>query len=129
MGWVNRRRDLGSLIFIDLRDRTGWTQGVFDKESNRALHERASDLRSEYVVAVTGRIHSRDADTINPNIPTGEVELICEEMRLLNDAKTPPFLPSETDLPNEEFRLQRSEEHTSELQSHSFISYAVFSLK
>jgi len=106
MGWVNRRRDLGSLIFIDLRDRTGWTQVVFDKESNPTLHERASDLRSEYVIAVTGRIHPRDKDTINPNIPTGEVELICEEMRLLNDAKTPPFLPSETDLPNEEFRLQ-----------------------
>ena len=106
MGWVNRRRDLGSLIFIDLRDRTGWTQVVFDKESNPALHERASDLRSEYVIAVTGRVHKRDNDTINPNIPTGEIELICEEMRLLNDAKTPPFLPSETDLPNEEFRLQ-----------------------
>jgi len=106
MGWVNRRRDLGSLIFIDLRDRSGWTQVVFDKESNPALHERASDLRSEYVIAVTGRVHQRDGDTINPNIPTGEIELICEEMRLLNDAKTPPFLPSETDLPNEEFRLQ-----------------------
>jgi aspartyl-tRNA synthetase len=106
MGWVNRRRDLGSLIFIDLRDRTGWTQVVFDKESDPALHERASALRSEYVIAVTGRVHPRDSDTINPNIPTGEVEVIGEEMRLLNDAKTPPFLPSEIDLPNEEFRLQ-----------------------
>jgi aspartyl-tRNA synthetase len=106
MGWVNRRRDLGNLIFIDVRDRTGMTQVVFNKELSAALHEKASDLRSEYVVAVTGKVKQRDAATINKNILTGEVELIAEELRILNESKTPPFLPGETTLPNEESRLK-----------------------
>src|SRR4029077_18348201 len=110
MGWVNRRRDLGSLIFIDLRDRTGVTQVVFDKEQNPALHEKAASLRNEYVISVTGTVKRRDASTVNPNIATGEVELVSDSnphaLRILNDAKQPPFLPSETVLPNEELRLQ-----------------------
>src|SRR3954451_19367290 len=76
MGWVNRRRDLGNLIFIDLRDRTGITQIVFDKEASPALHEKASQLRSEYVVAVVGQVKKRDANTINKKIPTGEIEVV-----------------------------------------------------
>jgi len=106
MGWVNRRRDLGSIIFIDLRDRTGVTQVVFNRESNAAAHEKASTLRNEYVIAVIGTVKQRDSDTINNNIPTGEVELVVEELRLLNDSKQPPFLPSEAVLPNEEMRLK-----------------------
>ena len=106
MGWVNRRRDLGSIVFIDLRDRTGITQVVFDKERNAALHDKAEQLRNEYVIAVIGTVKQRDANTVNKNIPTGEVELIAEELRILNESKQLPFLPGETVLPNEEMRLK-----------------------
>ena len=106
MGWVNRRRDLGNLIFVDIRDRSGITQVVFNKERDPAVHEKASQLRNEYVVAVIGKVKQRTADTINKNIPTGEVELIAEELRILNESKQPPFLPGDTVLPNEEMRLK-----------------------
>src|SRR5947209_9229583 len=113
MGWVNRRRDLGNLIFIDLRDRTGITQIVFDKEASPGLHEKASQLRSEYVVAVVGRVKKRDGNTINKKIPTGEIEVVAGssdgELRILNESKPVPFSPGEPDpaqLPNEEVRLK-----------------------
>ena len=105
MGWVNRRRDLGSIIFIDLRDRTGVTQVVFNRE-NAAAHDKAEQLRNEYVIAVIGTVKLRDKDTVNNNISTGEVELIVQELRILNDSKQLPFLPSDTVLPNEEIRLK-----------------------
>jgi aspartyl-tRNA synthetase len=106
MGWVNRRRDLGHLIFVDVRDRTGVTQVVFNKDANAALHAKAGELRSEYVVAVIGTVKQRDAATINRNLPTGEIELVAEELRILNDSRTPPFLPGDTTLANEEVRLK-----------------------
>jgi len=106
MGWVNRRRDLGNLIFIDVRDRSGITQIVCDKERNPALHTKAEELRNEYVIAVTGTVKLRDGNTINKNIPTGEIEMIADEVRILNESKQPPFLPGDTVLPNEELRLQ-----------------------
>jgi len=106
MGWVNRRRDLGNLIFIEVRDRTGVTQVVFNKERNAALHEKAASLRAEYVIAVIGEVKRRDPSTVNPNISTGEVEIFADELRLLNQSRTPPFLPSESVLPNEEVRLK-----------------------
>jgi aspartyl-tRNA synthetase len=106
MGWVNRRRDLGNLIFIDVRDRTGVTQVVFQKERNPALHAKAGELRNEYVIAVAGKAKQRVPDTVNRNIATGEVELIAEELRILNEAKQPPFLPGDSVLPNEEMRLK-----------------------
>jgi aspartyl-tRNA synthetase len=106
MGWVNRRRDLGNIIFIDLRDRTGVTQVVFNRELNAAAHDRAELLRNEYVIAALGKVKLRDADTINQNIPTGEVELVVDEIRILNESKHPPFLPSDTALTNEETRLK-----------------------
>jgi aspartyl-tRNA synthetase len=106
MGWVNRRRDLGNLIFVDLRDRSGVTQIVVSNEANAAVHEKAEWLRNEYVIAAIGTVKRRDADTINQNIPTGEVELVVEELRILNEAKHPPFLPSDTALANEETRLK-----------------------
>src|SRR5450755_3274191 len=96
MGWVNRRRDLGNLLFIDLRDRSGITQVVFNAERNPAIHQKAESLRNEYVIAVMGAVKQRDPNTINKNIPTGEVELVIEELRILNEAKQPPFLPSDT---------------------------------
>jgi aspartyl-tRNA synthetase len=106
MGWVNRRRDHGNLLFIDLRDRTGVTQVVINAERDAAIHEKAGGLRNEYVIAVIGTVKLRDANTINPNMPTGEVELVSEELRILNESKLPPFLPSDTALTNEETRLK-----------------------
>ncbi len=106
MGWVNKRRDLGSLIFVDLRDRTGITQVVINAERDAAIHEKAEALRNEYVIAVTGTVKLRDANTVNKNIATGEVELVAEELRILNESKLPPFLPSDTALTNEETRLK-----------------------
>jgi aspartyl-tRNA synthetase len=106
MGWMNRRRDLGQIIFIDLRDRSGITQVVFNHELNAAVHDKAQTLRNEFVIAVIGTVKKRDADTINKNIPTGEVELVAEELRILNVSKPLPFLPSDTVLANEEMRLK-----------------------
>jgi aspartyl-tRNA synthetase len=101
MGWVNRRRDLGNLIFIDLRDRSGMTQLVFDIGANSSLHEKASSLRSEFVIAAIGKVRKRDEKTINKNIATGEIEVVVDELKLLNESKLPPFLPSETGPLNE----------------------------
>ncbi len=106
MGWCNRRRDLGQIIFVDLRDRTGVTQVVFNYELSASVHEKAEALRNEFVIAAIGTVKRRDADTINPNIPTGEVELVVEELRILNVSKPLPFLPSDTVLANEEMRLK-----------------------
>ncbi len=106
MGWVNRRRDLGQIIFVDVRDRTGVTQVVFNHELNAGVHEKAEALRNEFVIAAIGTVKRRNADTINPNIPTGEVELVVEELRILNVSKPLPFLPSDTVLANEELRLK-----------------------
>src|ERR1700716_462520 len=83
MGWVNRRRDLGNLIFIDVRDRSGVTQVVFNKERDPVIHQKAEALRNEYVIAVVGTAKQRVPDTVNKNIATGEVELIAEELRIL----------------------------------------------
>ena len=106
MGWVNRRRDLGNLIFIDVRDRLGMTQVVFNKERDPAIHQKAEQLRNEYVIAVSGKVKQRVPDTVNKNIATGEIEVIAEELRILNESKQPPFLPGDTILPNEEMRLK-----------------------
>ncbi|MGA9545224.1 MAG: aspartate--tRNA ligase [Candidatus Sulfotelmatobacter sp.] len=106
MGWVNKRRDLGSLIFVDLRDRTGVTQVVINAERDASIHKKAEALRNEYVIAVTGTVKLRDPSTVNKNIATGEVELVAEELRILNESKLPPFLPSDTALTNEETRLK-----------------------
>src|SRR5437763_10588615 len=106
MGWVNRRRDLGNLIFIDVRDRTGITQVVCHKENSPALHQKAGELRNEYVIAAIGAVKLREPNTINKNIGTGEIELIAEELRILNEAKQPQFLPGDSVLPNEELRLK-----------------------
>ena len=106
MGWVNRRRDHGNLLFVDLRDRAGVTQVVINAERDAAVHQKASGLRNEYVIAVTGTVKLRDASTVNKNMATGEVELVAEELRILNESKLPPFLPSDTVLANEEMRLK-----------------------
>jgi aspartyl-tRNA synthetase len=106
MGWVNRRRDHGNLIFLDVRDRTGITQVVLDKEVSSEAHAKAEAARSEYVVAVKGKVRRRGAGLENPNMPTGEIEVVASELLLLNEAKTPPFSPAEDAIANEEVRLK-----------------------
>ena len=91
MGWVHRRRDLGGVIFIHLRDREGVTQLVFDEGVGAEVHAKAEMLASEYVVAAEGRVKLRTADNINPAIPTGEVEIVVDKLWILNEARTPPF--------------------------------------
>lgn len=91
-GWVSRRRDHGGLIFVDLRDRSGLVQVVYDEAAmgEEAFH-KAETLRSEFVIGVRGKIRARAEETINPHMDTGEIEIVCEELRVLNTAKTPPF--------------------------------------
>jgi aspartyl-tRNA synthetase len=92
LGWVHRRRDLGGLIFIELRDRQGTVQVVFNPEANPEAHEKAGLLRSEYVIGVRGRVVRRPEGTSNPKVPTGEVEVTGIDLRILNISRTPPFL-------------------------------------
>jgi aspartyl-tRNA synthetase len=107
MGWVNRRRDHGNLIFIDLRDRSGITQIVFDKERNPEMHERVESVRNEYVLAVTGEVEPRSENTRNPKMETGDIEVIASGLKLLNESKVPPFFPGDANVNvNEEVRLK-----------------------
>jgi aspartyl-tRNA synthetase len=106
MGWVNRRRDHGNLIFLDLRDRTGITQIVLDKDLTPEGHAKAEQVRPEYVVAVTGKVRLRGRDVINPKMATGEIELAAQQLLVLNDSKVPPFSPAEDAISNEELRLK-----------------------
>ena len=103
-GWVHGRRDLGNLIFIDMRDRAGIAQVVFNKETAPAAHAKAELLRSEYIIAVEGRVAARQK--ANPALPSGEVEVITSALHILNTAKTPPFLPEEEITASEETRLR-----------------------
>jgi aspartyl-tRNA synthetase len=106
MGWVHRRRDLGGVIFIHLRDREGVTQVVFRMDADAEIHKKAELLSLEYVVAVEGVVDNRSKETINPAIPTGEVEVVCEKLWILNEARTPPFPMEETVDVKEEVRLK-----------------------
>jgi len=107
MGWVHKRRDLGSLTFIDLRDRYGLTQLVFNPEFRAESHARAKILRSEFVIAIVGEVRRRDPATVNPRIDTGEVEVWVEELTLLNTAATPPFpIEDNLDQVGEELRYR-----------------------
>ncbi|MBV8630474.1 MAG: aspartate--tRNA ligase, partial [Silvibacterium sp.] len=106
LGWVNRRRDHGNLIFLDLRDRYGITQVVLDKDLSPAAHAKAEQARPEYVVAAIGRVRLRGKDVINPKMITGEIEIVADELRILNDSKVPPFSPAEEAIANEEVRLK-----------------------
>lgn len=91
-GWVQRRRDHGVVMFIDLRDRTGITQVVFNAERNAPVHQAAHALRSECVVSVTGQVMARPAESRNPNLPTGDIEVFVDAVEVLNEAKTPQFV-------------------------------------
>jgi aspartyl-tRNA synthetase len=105
-GWVHRRRDHGGLIFIDLRDRTGLLQLVFRPEEAPEAHAAAGRLRSEDVITAAGQLLRREEGTVNPNLPTGEVELAVSEFELLADAETPPFQIDEDEPVGEELRLR-----------------------
>jgi aspartyl-tRNA synthetase len=105
-GWVNRRRDQGGLIFIDLRDRWGITQVVIDQESAPEAHAIASDARTEYVLQVSGLVRIRPDGTENPDLPTGEIDIVASEMTILNAAKTPPFYINREDSIDEVKRMQ-----------------------
>ena len=91
MGWVQRRRDHGGLVFVDLRDREGLTQVVFNPEINLDVHTKAGILRDEFVLAVRGLVNLRPPEMVNPQLDTGEIEVIVEELRILNSSRTPPF--------------------------------------
>jgi aspartyl-tRNA synthetase len=103
-GWVNTRRDHGGVIFIDLRDHTGILQIVFNPDAEK-IFELAQSLRSEYVLEITGTIKKRLVGTINKDMPTGEIELIAEQLLILNTSKTPPFQINDSKT-NEDLRLQ-----------------------
>lgn len=107
MGWVAKRRDLGGLIFVDLRDRTGIIQVVFDASVASAdSFKKAESIRSEYVLAISGKLRNRDKESINPKMPTGTVELVADELKVLSDADTPPFAIEDNSAANEAVRLK-----------------------
>jgi aspartyl-tRNA synthetase len=126
MGWVARRRDLGNLLFLDIRDRTGIVQVVFNKETQPAAHAKAEQARSEFVVAVEGKVVKRQKP--NPELPSGEVELIATKLHILNTAKTPPFpiedeinAAEETRLRFRYLDLRRPREHRNLVLRHRII--------
>jgi aspartyl-tRNA synthetase len=106
MGWAATRRDLGGVVFIDLRDREGICQVVARPEASKAAHEAADKVRGEYVLAVTGTVDARSADTVNPKIKTGGVEITATEIVILSEAKTPPFAIEDDITTAEEIRLK-----------------------
>ncbi len=105
-GWVEGYRDHGGLVFIDLRDRYGKTQVVFNPAEGAEMHEMARGLRSEDVIRAVGKVVARPADMLNPKLETGEIDLRATSLEILNKSKTPPFEPSSTELPAEELRLR-----------------------
>ncbi len=106
MGWVHRRRDLGGVIFVHLRDRYGVTQLVIHEDTEPAVHEKAEKLGLEFVIAAEGHIKPRSAETVNATIPTGEVEMVVETLWILNESRTPPFPMEESVDVKEDARLK-----------------------
>src|SRR5271165_6644728 len=106
MGWVHRRRDHGGLIFLNLRDREGSSQIVFRADEGSEIHQKAEMLGSEWVIAVEGEVVKRTPETINPNLPTGEVELVASKLWILNESRTPPFPMEEAVDVKEDARLK-----------------------
>jgi len=105
-GWVDRRRDLGGVIFIEVRDRYGVTQIVFEPTFNLQAHTAAKDLRSEFVISVEGVVRKRPADTDNPELPTGHIDVMVNKLIILNEAETPPFqIKDDVDV-HEDLRLK-----------------------
>ena len=105
-GWVMRRRDHGGVIFVDLRDKSGITQVVFDPMISQVAHELANQIRNEFVLCVSGKIRGRGEGATNPNLPTGEIEIAVDQLEILNTAQTPPFLVEDDINVAEEVRLK-----------------------
>lgn len=105
-GWVQTRRDLGGVLFIDLRDRSGIVQVVFNPDYSGEALQIADKVRSEYVLAVKGKVVKRDEETINRNLPTGEIEVQITDIEVLNAAKTPPFFIEDGVEVDESLRLK-----------------------
>jgi aspartyl-tRNA synthetase len=105
MGWVDTRRDHGQLVFIDLRDRAGITQVVFEA-TNAQVHDLAKTLRSEFVIAATGKVRVRGQGLTNPNLRTGEIEVVAESLTILSEAKTTPFPIENETTTSEDLRLK-----------------------
>ena len=106
-GWVSRRRDHGGLIFVDMRDRSGFVQVVFDEAAmNEGTFHKAESLRNEFCIAMRGNVRARSEETVNANIDTGEIEVVCTELRILNKAKTPPFYIQDNVDVDEKVRLR-----------------------
>ena len=106
MGWVHRRRDHGGVIFVDLRDRDGITQVVFHEDVGPEVHKRAEEVRPEYVIAVEGKVAPRGPAAVNPNLATGQVEVVASRIWILNESRTPPFpMEEEVDV-SEDVRLK-----------------------
>ncbi len=106
MGWVQKQRDLGNLIFIDLRDRTGIVQLAFDNETDREIFDKAFGIRAEYVLCAHGVVRPRGEGAVNKNLPTGEVEIFVKELKILSAAQTPPFEVSDAKKVNDETALK-----------------------
>ena len=106
MGWVHRRRDHGGVIFVDLRDRDGITQVVFHEDVDPAVHSRAEEVRPEYVIAVEGTVAPRAAGAVNPNLATGQIEVVASLIWILNESRTPPFPMEEQVDVSEDVRLK-----------------------
>ena len=106
MGWVQKQRDLGNLIFIDLRDRTGIVQLAFDDKTEKEIFDKAFGIRAEYVLAAHGVVRQRGEGAINPNLPTGAVEIFVTELKILSAAQTPPFEVSDSKKVNDETALK-----------------------
>ncbi|MBW3595410.1 MAG: aspartate--tRNA ligase, partial [Actinobacteria bacterium] len=105
-GWVHSRRDHGGVTFIDLRDTAGLVQVVFNPQISEAAHEIAQELRSEFCIQVRGSVKPRDADKVNPKIPTGEVEVAADEVTILSRSETPPFQIDDYQEADETIRLR-----------------------
>ncbi|MCA9078619.1 MAG: aspartate--tRNA ligase, partial [Planctomycetaceae bacterium] len=105
-GWVDKYRDHGGVVFVDLRDRYGITQVSFKQDNASDIQQHAQELRHEDVIQVTGNVLHRGEGNINPKLATGEIEVLAKNLTLLNKSRTPPFEPNGESLPNEELRLQ-----------------------
>lgn len=129
-GWVNRRRDHGKLIFIDLRDFSGIIQVVTDSNINEAVYNIAKDIRTEYIVAVEGKVSARTPETINRDLPTGEIEIKADKISVLSRSKTPPFMLDSRDRVDEMARLKYRyiDLRTAEMQSNIRLRHEVTTL-
>jgi aspartyl-tRNA synthetase len=126
-GWVNRRRDLGGLVFVDLRDRYGLTQVVFNPETSPDAHAAANHVRNEFVIRVRGIVRERPQGTRNPNLPTGDIEVEAHGLEVLNQAKTPPFEITQSAEIDESVRLRHRylDLRRSRLQANMVLRHAV----